>query len=144
MKKKPKWRISTVGRKILITLCFFVVFGVVSLIYLAVVLAEQEKIIRNQEDYFYCELFGNDNGTDSSSNCSHYLMELNDYNALGTTTFTLLGIFPLVIFTFMINWKSVMKKVSAQWRRYCLCCVRHDKDQVEFSTYSPVSASILN
>ena len=124
------------GRKILITLCYFVVFGVVSLIYLAVVLAEQES-------YFLCELPG-DSLTNSVSNCSHYLKELSDYSALGTTTFTLMGFMPLVFFMFMIDWKRVLKKLNDHFKGCYLRCIKHEEEQVEYSSYSPVSASIFS
>ena len=119
------------------------VFGVVSLIYLAVVLAEQEKLLDNQQSYFVCELPGN-SSPNSVSNCSHYLQELSDYTALGTTTFTLLGFLPLVFFTFMFDWKRVLKKLTAHIREHYLHYFHHEEQQVDLSTYSPVSASILN
>ena len=119
------------------------VFGVVSLIYLAVVLAEQEKLLDNQQDYFICELPGS-SSPNSVPNCSQYLEELSDYTALGTTTFTLLGFLPLVFFAFMVDWKRVLKKLNAHYKRCSVRYMHHEEQQVDISTYSPVSASILN
>ena len=119
------------------------IFGVVSLVYLAVVLTEQEKILAIQKNYFLCEIHGN-SSTNTGSNCSSYLTELGDYTALGTTTFTLLGLLPLVFFMFMVNWKKLLKKASAHWRRCCSHWANHDNEQAEVSTYSPVSTAFFN
>lgn len=124
--------------KLLFTLGYFVVFGIVSLVFFYEVLAEQDNINDILQDYFLCEA----PGQNVISNCSFYLDQLTGYSNLATATYTLLGIFPLIILIFTINWKTVLKKVKALLMKCSCMHSGSDVGPVAFSTYSPAPPTV--
>ena len=127
-------------RKLILTLGYFIVFGTMSLIFLAIVVAEQnetEEIIR---DLFVCEA----PGLNVNPNCTSNLTELTQHSTLSTVTFTLMGMLPLAILLFTVNWKLVGKKTKAFWAKHGLGKPKQDPGVVAFSSYSPFSSTIAN
>ena len=95
--------------KLILTFSYFVLFGTMSLVLLAVVVAEQDETERIVPDFIVCEA----PGLNANRNCSSDLTLLTQYSNLATATYTLLGLFPVVILIFAINWKIASKRTKA-------------------------------
>ena len=139
-RRKTRWRISVVEHKLILTLAYFVVFGTMSLVLLAVTLADQDRTQEIIHNYFLCEA----PGLNINPNCNSNLTELTEYSNLATATYSLLGLFPLVILAFTINWKLVGKKTKAFLTKHGCMHPKHDHGVVVFSSYSPLPSATAN
>lgn len=137
---KKKWRVGTVEQKLLFTLFFIVIFGVVSLGFFAEGLAEADKMANTTEQYFACEAPGSTSGA-----CSKYVNEVDkyDFNTLGAVTYTLVGLLPLAILIFVIDW-------STTWNNFNNFLLNrrphpsHNHGNQVFSTFSPAPITSIN
>ena len=127
-------------RKLMLTLGYFVLFGTMSLVFLAVFVADQDHIKEIIQDFIVCEA----PGLNVNHNCSSNFTELTKHSDLATATFTLLGMFPLVVLIFTINWKLAGKKIKAFLTKHGWVHPKQDPGVVVFSSYSPLSSATTN
>ena len=111
-----------------------------SLVLLAVVVAEEDQTKQIIHDFVLCEA----PGISANRNCDSNLTDLNKYSNLATATYTLIGLFPLVILIFTINWNLAFKKTKAFLAKKGWAHRRHDTGAVAYSTYSPLPSAIEN
>ena len=98
--RKRTWKINTSETKILIALCYYGIFGIVTLTYLTLGTINREEIIAAIEQYFVCEAAG------SGMECDRSKFEQLTHSGLVITTFVLLGFFPYTNLIFVIKWRA--------------------------------------
>lgn len=79
--------------KLMLTLGYFVVFGTLSLKFLAVVVAEQDKTKEIIQDLILCEA----SGRNVNPNCTSNITDLTKLSKLAAYIFTLKGMLPLIL-----------------------------------------------
>ena len=98
--------------KILLVLCYYAIFGVVSLTSFAVESASQEDLFRIIRQYFVCEAGG------SGTECDRSAFDEIANRELVVVTYLLFGLIPVVNLTFVINWKEAKKFSERIWKKH--------------------------
>ena len=114
IRKKSSLIISTAEKKILIALCYYVIFAVVMLVYFGVYTADTDLFIEALETYFRCQALGH--LPNQTSQCDPKELRQYTYPELAVVTYFLLGFITTANLTFVINWSTVTKFCS---RYYC-------------------------
>ena len=107
-------KISTAETKILIILCYYALFAVVSLSYFTVGLGDQDEFDDAVGRYFVCESAG------SQMECNRSELEQFTYDDVVIATLVLLGLVPCVNLIFVINWgatKDLRQSIRMRWFR---------------------------
>ena len=141
--KRKTTKIGNIEHRLLLTLFFFAVFGVISMISLAVVDARTDNFINATKEYINCEALG-----PSPGSCDRSMQELNKHGlvTLGTVTFALIGLLPFIVLIFIIDWSTmgkVVKKFLLRRRQYSGHCCDNQTSAV-FSTFSPVPVTSVS
>ena len=109
-KTKNSLNISTAEKKILIALCYYVIFAVFMLVYFGLFTADTDLFIKTLEAYFHCEALGH--LLNQTSQCDPKEYQQYIYPELATTTYFLMGFITTANLTFVINWSTVAKFCS--------------------------------
>ena len=107
-----KRKLSTAEKKIIIALCSFILFAVVTLVQNSLGLATLDTFIAGLTDYIKCEAFGHIPG---KCNRSDFEQHYNQY--LAAISNILMGLIPLSILNFVLKWRSVQKKAKIFFKR---------------------------
>ena len=106
--------ISTAEKKLLVVLCYYIIFAVTALITFALYTARRDTLIATTIQYFTCEATGHVPGKcDRASFQQH-----DDIWWLICVVYILLGLIPTVNLTFVVNFREVQQKLLA----HCPCC----------------------
>ena len=106
------WKISTAETKIVLVLCYYALFGIVTLSYFSVVVAEQKSEFLAIQQYFICEAAGSGVECDRSG-FNHF-----GYQKGVVVVYLLLGLIPTVNLTFVINWTVAKDSAKRFWKKY--------------------------
>ncbi|MCG8620619.1 MAG: hypothetical protein MJE68_01290 [Proteobacteria bacterium] len=94
-------------RKILIVLCYYVVFASFSLTQYTVVIRNLDAFDMQLEKYFFCEL----NGHDLSNPCDRNKFRQLSNPGLTALTYILLELFPLFnLIIYALNYEELLKR----------------------------------
>ena len=110
--KKQVWKISTAETKIILVLCYFALFGLVSLSYFAIETANQDDVLVAIQQYFVCEAVG------SGTECDRSGFDHFGLHGLTVFVYLLLGLIPAVNLTFVINWTAAKESCKHFWIKY--------------------------
>lgn len=104
---KGQLRITTTEKKLLFSFCFYVVIGVVALVYFGLATANTEMFIQSSLALFDCEAWG-------KVDCKEWYKQLRKYsnNWISASTFILLTFAPAVSLLFSISPKKLKEKIS--------------------------------
>lgn len=108
--------ITIAETKILFVLCYYVVFGVITLAYFGYTTADQEDFVNGIKSYFTCEASGQ---RPNSTPCDPDLYLQYNNPELGATTYLLMGLITTANFIFVINWKFTKDKMMSCFRTIC-------------------------
>ena len=111
-------KISTAETKILIILCYYALFAVVSLPYLTVGLGNLDEFVGAIGRYFVCESAG------SQMECNRSELDQFNYPGSTITTSVLFGFIPCVNLIFVINWEVTKDFWQSIWMRWFTCVTR--------------------
>ena len=103
-----KRRLSTAEKKILISMCSFIVFAIFTLVHTGYVTATADKFIAALTDYFKCEALGHIPGKCSRSKFEQYHTPL-----MSAIAYTLMGLIPLSFLNYVLKWRSI-KEVTVK------------------------------
>ena len=103
-------------------LCYYVVFGVVTLSYFALSTQDQDKFIKAVTEYFTCEYFGNFAGR-----CERKYFERYVYPGLAGATYFFMGLIPVANLVFVVDWK----RVNQIMKHFSNRCCRQNVHEVE-------------
>ena len=114
-KKRISLNISTAEKKILIALCYYVIFAVVMLVYFSYFTADTDLFIEALESYFRCQALGH--LPNQTSQCDPKEYQQYIYPELAATTYFLNAFITTANLTFVINWSTVVKFCSQYYRK---------------------------
>ena len=105
-------RISTAEKKLLFSFCYYVVVGIVAMVYFGFATAGAKDFIYAAFILFDCEAVGY--LSDKDNNCQDQYNRLHKYsnNWLSTVTFLLLTFAPTVSLMFVFNIKKMKEKIA--------------------------------
>ena len=98
-------------------LCYYVIFGVLTLCHFGLSTQDQDKFIDAVTEYFTCEYFGNFPGR-----CERKYFQRYVYPGLTGATYFIMGLIPVANLVFVVDWRRVnqiMKRFSNR------CCPRN-------------------
>ena len=129
-------KIGNIEHRLLLLLSFMAAFCLTSLINLAVVEANVDELINSIICYSSCEALG-----PSLGSCSYITQEVNKYGftGLGSVTYSLVGLLPIALLIFIIDWNTVgrfVKKVLMRRRQQCSRGWDNERSAA-ISTFSP-------
>ena len=110
--RKGVWKISTAETKIILVLCFYGLFGVLSMSYFALETAGHEDQYQAIQQYFVCEAVG------SGVECDRSGFENISYFDLVALVYLMLGLVPAVNLTFVINWTAAKEFLKHFWMKH--------------------------
>ena len=110
--KNGVWRIGTAETKIILVLCYYALFGMVTLSYFSVQAAQQEDEVTAIKQYFVCEAVG------SGVECDRSGFDHFGHQGHAVLVYLLLGLIPVVNLTFVINWTVTKDSLKRLWKRY--------------------------
>ena len=118
---KKHMRISTAEKKLLFILSYYVVFGIVILIYFSLSSNDEDIFLDAAETYFICEASGN------ASSCSRSEFEQYTHPILATATYLLMGLIPVFILIFTVNWSQTSARIGrlCHHQKNCQCRSSH-------------------
>ena len=93
-------------------LCYFALFGLVTLSYHAVQVANHEELFEAIQQYFICEAVG------SGMECDRSVFNKFDNSGLAALVYLLTGLIPCVNLTFVINWTATKELCTHFWMKY--------------------------
>ena len=109
--------LSTAEKKLLFVLSYYLVFGVIMLIFFVTFAARGEGANAAADEYFACEAPGHVPGK-----CDRELEDVFNYFSgywwLASVSFLLAGLVPMVFLTFVLDVKSIRRKIST-FRSFC-------------------------
>ena len=132
-------KIGSIEQRLLFTLSFFAVFGVISMVFGAILDAKYDNFLNATKHYVACEALG-----PSPGSCDSFVQEMNRYGfyKLSAVTYILIGLLPLVALIFIWDWSTIgkigkiVKKVLQHGRQHSSSS--HDNQvSAAFSTFSP-------
>ena len=97
--KKQSLPLTVAERKILFVLCYYALFGVISLIYFGITSLEQNNFIAALLEYFECNVFG------ENTECKPCFQDYT-YPAIKSVCYLVMSCIPLANLVFVINWKK--------------------------------------
>ena len=106
---KKVWKFSIPETKILVVLCYYGFFGVVTLSLLSVESIEQEVQSTAIQEYFICEAAG------SSSECDRSSFATVGAQGLVLLNYLMLGLVPTVNLIFVVQWRALKKSCQQFW-----------------------------
>ena len=98
-------------------LCYYIIFGVVTLAYFGVATADQDLLLNSIETYLRCEAMGHLPNQTSQCNPKEYRQYI--YPELSAISYLLMGFIPTANLAFVINWKMTTQKMMSCFRHYC-------------------------
>ena len=110
--KNGVWKVSPAEIKIMLVLCYYALFGIVSLSLLSVQTTEVEHVIEAIKQYFVCEAAG------SGMECDRSGFDHFAHNGLIFLIYLLLGLMPTVNLIFVINWTAAKESFKNIWKRH--------------------------
>ena len=122
---KSLFKISTAERKLLIVFCYYVLLAVISLSSFTTSTRNIPERTRTALSYFSCE----QGGHDPEAPCSRAEMESKNNSVVGTLTFVVMGLFPVVNLVYAVNIQEL--------KEYC----RSKKKPVSSEIPSTISSS---
>ena len=111
--RSRSWNISTAETKILVILCYYAIFGIVSLTYFALAIADLDEFMDAILEYLVCE------GAGSQVECDRSQFEQYTYFGLVMLTFLLPGFLPCVNLVFVIKWTAAKIFCRNIWVKLC-------------------------
>ena len=130
--------ISTAEKKLLVVLCYYILFGVTALITFALYTARRDTLIATTIQYFTCEATGHVPGK-----CDRALFQQHDdIWWLFCVVYILLGLIPTVNLIFVVNFGVIQEKVLA----CCPCCKIKQKSTSQdiTSNQSPTTKTLTS
>ena len=115
---KNPFKIGTAERKILIGFCYYVLAAIISLIAFTISTRNGDQYANEVLKYFLCER------SNPSEPCSRDGYEALSYPVLTSLSYILLGLFPVINLTYVINFQELKEK-SSDW----VICLRLRKGQ---------------
>ena len=109
-KKNISYIISTAEKKILIALCYYVIFAVFMFTTTGLTTADTDSYIEAIETYFQCQALGH--LPNQTSQCDPKEYQQYTYPVLGAFGFFLFGFVSTANLTFVINWSTITKFCS--------------------------------
>jgi hypothetical protein len=122
-KYKSTFKFGTPERKILITLCYYVLVSVVALSRFSIIVRNAEAFEERLIDYFACEAGG------KNPDCTRNDFRQHSYPKLTAISLALLGIFPAVNLIYAINVGELKEK--------CCCHHQHQTERARNISTSP-------
>ena len=110
--RKGVCNISTAENKVVLVLCYYALFGLVTLTTFSVEYAHQELQYTAIQQYFVCEAAG------SGQECDRSSFDSLGYHGLVLVGYFLLGLLPVVNLTFVINWTVAKASYKHFWMKY--------------------------
>ena len=104
-------------------LCFYVVFGVLTLCHFGLSTQDQEKFIKAVTEYFTCEYFGDF----PAGRCERKYFERYVYPGLTAATYFFMGLIPVANLVFVVDWR----RVSQIMKRFSNRCCHRNFHEVE-------------
>ena len=118
---KREWRISTPEKKLLFILSYYVIFGVITLAYFSVSTHDQDAFLEAALRYFICEEPGN------NPSCSRNDFEQYTYPFFAASSYLLMGLIPVSILIYTINWSVTSSRLNLLCQKRCRCCSHSHK-----------------
>ena len=103
-------------------LCYYVIFGVLTLSYFGLSTQDQDKFIDAVTEYFSCEYFGNFPGR-----CERKYFQRYVYPGLTGATYFMMGLIPVANLVFVVDWR----RVNQIMKRFSNRCCRQKVHEVE-------------
>ena len=102
-------KIGNIEQRLLILLCFMAAFWLTSLINLAILEANVDELMNAIICYTSCEALGSGLGS-----CNYTKQEAYkyDHNVLGSVTDSLIGLVPVALLIFIIDWNAARRFVK--------------------------------
>ena len=110
--KKGVWKLSTAETKIIVVLCYYALFGLVSLSYFAVESSNQDDFLLAIQQYFVCEAVG------SGNECNLSGFDTYEFHFLTILVYMMLGFVPAVNLIFVINWTAARASCKRFWKKH--------------------------
>ena len=107
---KNPYKIGTAERKILIVFVYYIVLAVIALLAFTMTIRDGERFTVEILNYFECERKGHD--PDNPCDTSGYTRVL--HVGLTSLSYILLGLFPMVNFTFVVNVRELKQYLRAK------------------------------
>ena len=110
-KNRLQLRISMAEKKLLFSFCYYVVVGIIAMMYFAFATAGAKNFMNAALVVFDCEAVGMFSKND---NCHKHYKELSKYsnNWLSTATFLMLSFAPAVSLLFVFNIKKMKERIT--------------------------------
>ena len=105
--------ISTAEKKLLVVLCYYIIFGVTALVTFALYTARRDTLLAATIQYFTCEAIGHVPGKCDRAS----FQQQDDIWWLRCVVYILMGFIPTVNLTFVANFGEVQRKILA----HCPC-----------------------
>ena len=96
----------------MLVLCYYAIFGFVSLSYLSVTSANLNNYFLALQKYFVCEAVG------SGMECDRSGFDYFGYHGLIVLVYLMLGLIPAVNLTFVVNWTAAKELCKHNWMKY--------------------------
>ena len=109
-RKKSGVIISTAEKKILFVLFYYVIFGIIMLMYFGFAIGDADLFVEALETYFLCQTFGH--LPNETSQCDPKEYQQHMYPELKATTYFLMAFITTARLTFVINWSTITKFCS--------------------------------
>ena len=120
--------ISTAEKKILIALCYYVIFAILMFMYSTFTIADVDLLVVALETYFRCEALGH--LPNQTSQCDPKEYQQYTHPELAATTYFIFGFITTANLTFVINWSTVTK--------FCSQCYHKKPKLLKFMFVNPL------
>ena len=100
--------LTTAEKKIIIIFLSVMVFGVYTMVHFGVVTGTTDEKIELLTKYFFCEASGHVPGRCDRKALEQYLYQ----NYMSIFAYVLLGIIPIAILNFVVNWEKLWKSLK--------------------------------
>ena len=107
-----KRKLSTAEQKIIMVSISFIVFGVFTMIHLGIVTGNADKVGDAFTEYFVCESTGHVPGK-----CDRSIFERHLYPYMSVIAYLLMGMVPIAILNFIVNWQNLWKSIKKQFEK---------------------------
>ena len=120
-----KQMLTTGQKKILIIFLSVMVFGVYTMVHFGVLAGTTDKKIELLTKYFFCEASGHVPGRCDRKALEQYLYQ----NYMSIFAYALLGIIPIPILNFVVNWEKLWKSFKKT-----VLMTPNDKNSINMTT----------
>ena len=107
-----KRNLSTAEQKIIMVSISFIVFGVFTMIHLGIVTGNADKVADGFTEYFACKSTGHVPGK-----CDRSIFERHLYPYTSVIAYLLMGMVPIAILNFIVNWQNLWKSIKKQFEK---------------------------